>query len=540
MIGIPIILKEGTKTEEGSVALNENISAIRAISEAVKSTFGPNGLNKMLVDSIGEVTITNDTSSILDEIEVEHPAAKMIVELSKSLNKNLGDGITKALILAGELLKNGKDLIDQKIHPNIIINGYSKALNKAISVIDSLSEQITIDDKDKLKNIAITALNSKSTYGAKELLANIAIDAILKIVEKRDKRNYIDLDLIQVMKKEGEQLQDTKIVDGVIIDKEVVHNNMPKIINGAKIALINHSLEITKTEFDTDIKITNPNQIISFKHEEENMIKSMIEKIAETGANVIFCQKGIDDLAQDLLANKGIMAVRRIKRSDLIKLSKATHGNIIVDIKNMRSEDLGTAEKVTEHQIGKDKMIFVEKCKNPNSISVLIRGGTKHIIEDAERSFKNVLNVIKIIVETPLILPGGGAAEIETSKQLRKHSHSIDSRESIAIEQFANALEIIPITLAENSGIDAMGLITELRAKHDEIEGHTYGINVYNKQILNMNKEGIIEPSIILKKALSSAVELSLMIFKVDRVVSVAKGSTGPKMPSKKDEEDID
>jgi chaperonin GroEL (HSP60 family) len=334
------------------------------------------------------VTVTNDTSSILDEIEVEHPAAKMIVELSKSLNKDLGDGITKAIIIAGELLKNGKDLMDQKIHPNIIINGYSKALKKVISIIDSISEKISIDDKDKLKAIAITALNSKSTYGAKELLANIAIDAILKIIEKRGKENYIDLDLIQIMKKEGEQLQDTKTIEGVIIDKEVVHNNMPKIINGAKIALINHSLEITKTEFDTDIKITNPNQIIAFKHEEESMIKNMIDKIVETGANVIFCQKGIDDLAQDLLANKGIMAIRRVKRSDLIKLAKATHGNIIVDIKNMKLEDLGTAEIVTEYQIGKDKMIFVEKCKNPNSISVLIRGGTKQIIEDAERSFK--------------------------------------------------------------------------------------------------------------------------------------------------------
>jgi thermosome len=540
LIGIPIILKEGTKTETGSVALNENISAIRAISEAVKSTFGPSGLNKMLVDSIGEVTITNDTYTILDEIEVEHPAAKMIKELAKVMNINSGDGITKAVIFAGELLKNGKDLMDQKIHPNIIINGFSKALIKAESIIDELSKQISIDNRDILKNIAITALNSKSTYGAQELLANIAIDSILKIIEKRGFANYIDLDLVQILKKEGEQLQDTQKIDGIIIDKEVVHNNIPKIINSAKIALLNHSLEITKTEFDTDIKITNPNQIISFKHEEENMIKTMIDKIVETGANVIFCQKGIDDLAQDMLAQKGVMAIRRVKRSDLIKLCKATHANIIVDIKTMKPGDLGNAEKVSENQIGKDKMIFVENCKNPNSISILIRGSTKQIIEEAEKSFKNALNVIKNVVENPKIIPGAGAIEIEIAKQLRKHSQTISTRESIAIELFSNTLEIIPITLAENSGMNAMEIITELRAKHEDMEGISYGIDSHKKQIVDAMKEGIIEPANILKKVLSSAVELSVMIFKVDRVVSVAKGSTGPKMPTKKDEEDLD
>lgn len=531
LYGIPIILKEGTKTESGNRALSQNISAIRAISEAVKTTFGPNGLNKMLVDSIGEVTVTNDCFTILDELDVEHPAAKMAIELAKTIHKDAGDGITKSLIFAGELLKIGQELLEQQIHPNLIVKGFDKALTQAIKIIDETAIQINIEDEEKLNSAANTALQSKSNRVSAKTISEIAVQAVLNICEKRGDLNYVDLDLIQIMKKEGASLDETVAVDGLIIDKEIVNDSMPKIIKSAKIALLNAPLEVTKTEFDTDIQITDANQIDEFKKQEEKMIQNLTDKLNEIGANVVFCQKGIDDIAQHFLARNGIMAIRRVKRSDLTKLMKATHAKISVDIKSMSSEDLGEAEFVEEKTVGQDKMVFVEKCKEPKSISVLIRGGTRHIIEEAERSLDNAFNVVKDLVEEPYIVPGAGAIEIEIAKRLRKLTDTMSTKESVVIEGFAAALESIPITLANNSGLDPLDLISDLHAKHEESSGINMGIDLDNGNLMDALKRGIIEPASILKKALTAASELSGMIYRVDKVIAVAPSSSGPQMP---------
>jgi len=537
--GIPIVLKEGAKTQEGKNAINENINAIKAISEAIKPIYGPYGLGKVLIDKIGDITISKDCYTILEELEVEHPAAKMVIELAKTLNKNCGDGVARSIIFLGELLKLGNELIEQGIHPNIVLSGFKKSIVLIKKHIDSIKTKINLSDEEKLKDISSTTLNTKNTFGALNVLNDIAINTIKYIKELRGNKNYIDLDLVQIMKKEGEQVKDSTIIKGVIVDKEVVNESMPKIIKNAKIALINHSLEITKTEFDTDIRITDPSQIIELKKQEEQMIKKMIDKIAKTGANVVFCQKGIDDLAQYYLSNYGIMAIRRVKRSDLIKLSKATGGEIVIDIDSISSQNLGEAEIVREQQIGKDKMIFVENCKNPKSISVLIRGGTKNIIDDIERSLKNVLNVLKIIEEDPYFVPGGGAIEIELAKLLKEESQKIKTKESITIETFANAIISLPLILISNSGLDPMDYVTELIAIHSKKEGANYGINLNSRKIENMVEVGIIEPAMVFLRSLESATELSTMILRIDKMIKIAPLSKGPQMP-KKEDEDLD
>jgi archaeal chaperonin len=528
--GIPIILKEGTSVESKETALSENISAIRSISEAVKSTLGPKGLSKMLVDSIGDVTVTNDSYTILDEIEVEHPAGKIVVQLSKIMNKNVGDGVTKAIILLGELLKYGKELLDQKVHPNLILNGYHKSILKIEEISQDLTKKISIDEKT-LKKIARTALSTKMTFGATEKISDIVSKAIQHVIEKRGEQDYVDLDLIQIMKKEGESLENSSFVNGMIIDKEVVNDSMPKSIKNAKIALIDHSLEITKTEFDADIRIVDPSQIQAFKQQEDDLLHALIQKIVDTGANVVFCQKGIDDLAQYYLSKHNIMAIRRIKRSDLRKLMKTTNSNIITDIKSIQVSDLGNAGSVEERMVGKDKMLFVEECKNPKSVSILIRGGTRHIVEDVERAVKNALNVLKNTVEDPFVVPGAGAIEIELSKHLLEYAKSIDTRESIAVEAFSKSIEAIPITLAENTGMDPMDMLAKLHSKHDQENGENYGINLNTKRIVNSFTQDVIEPRKIILQALKSATEMSMMILRIDEVISASKGSGGPNMP---------
>ncbi|MCP4761476.1 MAG: thermosome subunit [archaeon] len=538
LYGVPIVLKEGAETQSGNKAVFSNITAVRAVSEAIKSTFGPKGLSKMMVDSFGEATVTDDSYTILDELDVEHPAAKLVIDLSKSMNKNVGDGITKAVILTGELLGIGKELLEQKLHPNIIIQGFSNAQKKIIEIIEKLSLNLDINDKDKIQQIALTALNTKSTFGAAETIANLVTESILKITEIRDDIKIADLDFIQIIKKEGDQLKNSSFIDGVIVDKEVVNSTMPKIIHNAKIAVIDHSLEITKTEFDTDIKIADPSQIVEFKKQEDSMIKNLVDIIAETGANVVFCQKGIDDLAQHYLAEKGIMAIRRVKRSDLTKLIKATHATKINDIKGLTSNDLGKAEIVEEKRIGKDKMIFVSKCENPKSISILIRGGTRHIIEEAERSLKNCLGVVKDIIEHSQYVPGAGAIETELAKQIRNYAKTINTRESIAIESYAAALEIIPICLADNSGLNPMEIMANLHSEHEKKDGNNIGIDLKSKKTINSIEKGIIEPSIILKQALKSATELSIMLLRIDEIISASKHGSGPQMPGAEDDFD--
>ncbi len=528
--GIPIILKEGTSVESRETALSENISAIRSISEAVKSTFGPKGLSKMLVDSIGDVTVTNDSYTILDEIEIEHPAGKMVVQLSKIMNNNVGDGVTKAIILLGELLKYGKELLDQKLHPNVILSGYQKAAHKAREIIKDLAVENALEES-VLKNIAKTAISTKTTFGAEDQIADIVTQACNQVLEKRGKKNYVDLDLIQIMKKEGESLQNSSFINGMIIDKEVVNDSMPKVIKNAKIALLDHSLEITKTEFDADIRIVDPSQIQAFKQQEDDILHTLIQKIVDTGANVVFCQKGIDDIAQYYLSQHNIMAIRRIKRSDLRKLMKTTDAKIITDIKTINSSDLGKAGSVEERQVSKDKMIFVEDCENPKASSILIRGGTRHVIEDVERGLKNALNVLKTTMEDPFIVPGAGAIEIELSKHLLKFAKSISTRESIAVEAFSKSIEAIPITLAENTGIEPMEILAKLHSKHEQPSGKNYGINLKTKGLFDSMKHNVIEPRKVISQALQSATEMSMMILRIDEVISASKGGGGPRMP---------
>jgi thermosome len=535
--GIPIILKDGTSVESKETALSNNISAIRSISEAIKSTFGPKGLSKMMVDSIGDVTVTNDTYTILDEIEVDHPAAKMVVQLSKIMNKSVGDGVTKAIILLGEFLKYGKELLDQKLHPNVILGGYYKASQKASEFLDAIAASTTLE-MDILTAVARTALSTKNTFGALDKMADIASKACTHVIEKRGDSNYVDLDLIQIMKKEGESLHNSAFIKGMIIDKEVVHDSMPKSIKNAKIALIDHSLEITKTEFDADIRIVDPSQIQAFKQQEDAILHDLVQKIVDTGANVVFCQKGIDDLAQYYLSQHNIMAIRRIKRSDLEKLMKTTDAKIITDIKTISPKDLGIAGSVSESRVGKDKMIFVEECKNPKSISILIRGGTRHVIEDIERAMKNVLNVLKNTIEEPFILAGAGAAEIELSKHILTYAKSISTREAIAVEAFSKSLEAIPLTLAENAGIEAMDILAKLHSKHEEESGKNYGFDLSSRKVVNSMKLNIVEPRKVLEQAIQSATEMSMMILRIDEVISASKGGSGPKMPSPQDELD--
>ncbi len=535
--GIPIILKEGTSVESKETALSENISAIRSISEAIKSTLGPKGLSKMLVDSIGDVSVTKDAFTILDEIEVEHPAGKIVVQLSKIMNKNVGDGVTKAIILLGELLKYGKELLDQKLHPNIILNGY----HKAVTMIDKFVNEIAITipiDENNLENVAKTALSTKETYGAIEKISKIAAQSCLQVLEKRGDKNYVDLDLIQIMKKEGESLQNSAFINGMIIDKEVVSETMPKAIKDAKIALIDQSLEITKTEFDADIRIVDPSQIQAFKQQENDILHNLVQHIVDTGANVVFCQKGIDDLAQYYLSLHNIMAIRRIKRSDLRKLMKTTGGKIITDVKAITSSDLGKAGSVEERSVGKDKMIFVEDCENPKSSSILIRGGTRHVVEDVERAIKNVLNVLKNSIEDQIVVPGAGAVEIELSKNLANYAKTISTRESIAVEAFSKSIESIPITLAENIGLDPMEILAKLHSKHEQTNGKNYGIDLENKKLFDCMKENIIEPRKVILQAIKSATEMSMMILRIDEVISASKGGGGPKMPSPNDDMD--
>ncbi len=535
--GIPIILKEGTSVDSKDTALTENISAIRSISEAIKSTLGPKGLSKMLVDSIGDVTVTNDSYSILEEIEVEHPAAKMVVQLSKLINKNVGDGVTKAIILLGELLKYGKELLEQKLHPNVILSGYHKASQKAQVLLEEIAFDISLDENG-LRNVAQTALSTKSTFGHAQKIAEITTKACLQVMEKRGTKNYVDLDMIQIMKKEGGHLGNSSYLNGLIIDKEVVHESMPKLISDAKIALIDHSLEITKTEFDADIRIVDPDQIKAFKQQEDDILQNMIKKIVDTDANVVFCQKGIDDLAQYYLSKNGIMAIRRIKRSDLEKLMKSTGGKIITDVKSITSADLGKSGSVEEKQVGKDKMIFIEECDNPKSTSILLRGGTRHVVEDAERALKNALSVTKLSIEDPFALAGAGAVEIELSKLLMDYAKSISTRESIAVEAFSKSLEEIPFVLAENSGIEPMDILAKLHSKHDQSNGTYHGINLETKRLIDCKQKGIIEPKKVLQQGIKSATEMSMMILRIDEVISASKTGGGPKMPSPHDEMD--
>lgn len=530
MIGqTPIfILKEGTKREKGKGAQFNNISAARAIADTVRSTLGPRGMDKMLVDSMGDVVITNDGVTILKEIDIEHPAAKMIVEVAKTQDEECGDGTTTAVILAGELLKKAEALIEQNIHPTVISGGYRLAALKAREFLDEISIKVDSKDRDVLIDIAKTAMISKSVAGSRELLAKVAFDAVSAVAEKNSEGAWtVDEDDIQIVKKQGGSTDDTTMIAGIIVDKEAVHPAMPKKVEKAKIALVDSALEVKKTEIDAKIEITDPSQLHAFLDEEENMLKKMVETVKKSGANVLFCQKGIDDLAQHYLSKAGVYAVRRVKKSDMEKLAKATGANLVTKLDDLKADDLGVANMVEEKKIADDKMTFVTGCKNPKAVSVLIRGGTEHVIDEVDRSLNDAISVVSVAFEDGKLVTGGGSAAAELALRLRDFAATVGGREQIAIDAFASALEVIPTALAENAGLDPIDVLIELRQAHKAGKKNA-GINVFTGKITDMKKEKVLEPIRVGRQAISSATDAAVMILRIDDVIASRGGPKGP------------
>ena len=521
------VLKEGTRRERGKGAQFNNIAAAKAVADAVRSTLGPRGMDKMLVDSLGDVVITNDGVTILKEIDIEHPAAKMLVEVAKTQDEEAGDGTTTAVILAGELLKRAEDLIDQNIHPTVIASGYRLASDKAREILEKVATKVTIKDTQILKNVATTAMASKSASGHKDHLADIVVKAVTTVAERRaDGSFYVDDDDIQITKKQGGSIADTNLVEGIIVDKERVHPGMPAQVDNAKIALIDVALEVKKTEIDAKIEITDPSQLQAFLSEEENMLRRMVETVKKSGANVVFCQKGIDDLAQHFLAKEGIYSVRRVKKSDMEKLGKATGGKVVTKLDELSKEDLGNAKLVYEKKIGDDQMTFVTGCKNPRAVSILIRGGTEHVVDEVERSLEDAQSVVACAVEDGKVITGGGASATEIALGLRDYASSVGGREQIAMESFAEAIEVIPRTLAENAGLDPIDTLIELRKQHKK-GNRTAGVNVFTGKVSDMKKENVVEPIRVGSQAISSATDAAVMILRIDDVIAAKTGGTG-------------
>ncbi len=518
---VPIlVLKEGTQRETGREAQKKNIEVAKAIADAVRTTLGPKGMDKMLVDSLGDIVITNDGATILKEIDVAHPTAKMMVEVAKSQDTEVGDGTTTAVVLAGELLKNAEELLDQNVHPTVITNGYHLAAEKALEILPELG--IKVDSDELLKEIAMTAMTGKNVGDAKEYLADLAVKAVKSVAEEINGKISVDIDNIKVEKKQGGGITDTELIDGIVLDKEKVHPRMPKRIENAKIALINTGFEVKKTEISAKIQISDPSQIQAFLDQEAEEIRKMVEKVKEVGANVVLCQKAIDDLAQHYMAKYGIYAVRRIKKSDMEKLAKATGAKIVTNLDDLSPEDLGYAEVVEERKIGEDNMTFVMGCKNPKSVSILIRGGTEHVVDEVERALHDALKVVGVAMEDGVAVPGGGAAEIELAMRLREYAPSVGGREQLAIEKFADSLEIVPRTLAENAGLDAIDIMMKLKAEHQKGNKHA-GVDVFDGKIANMIEKKVVEPLRVKKQAIESATEVATMILRIDDVIA-AKG----------------
>jgi thermosome len=520
-----IILKEGTTRDKGRSAQNNNIMAAVAISEAVKTTLGPKGMDKMLVDSMGDVVITNDGATILKEIDVEHPAAKMIVEVAKSQDEECGDGTTTAVILTGELLKASQELLNQNIHPTVICKGYKLAAEKAKEVLEEIAIPIVQGDRKTLRNIAMTSMASKGASGSKEMLANIVVDAVTSVADEIDGKTFVDLDNIQIQKKQGGSIEDTEIIKGIILDKERVHDGMPKQVKKAKIALVDAALEVKKTEVDAKIEINDPSQLQAFLDEEEAMLRKMVEKVKNSGANVLICQKGIDDLAQHFLAKEGIYAVRRAKKSDMEKLAKATGGKIVASLDDLSKDDLGEAGLVEERKFGDDKMTFVTECKNPKAVSILIRGGTEHVVDELERALHDALSVVKAALEDGKMTVGGGATATAIAMSLRDYAPSVGGREQMAIEAFADAVESIPKTLAQNAGLDPIDIMLEIRQAHKK--GNKYaGVDVINGKVADMLKNNVVEPLRVSMQEILSASEAATMILRIDDVIAAKSTST--------------
>jgi len=524
------ILPEGALRTTGRDAQRQNIMAARQVAESVRTTLGPRGMDKMLVDDLGDIVITNDGATIVDEMNVEHPAAKMVVEVAKTQDDEVGDGTTTAVVITGELLNVAEKLLDKGIHSTIIAKGYRMASVKADEALNEIGKKVTLDDDKLLMEIAVTAMTGKGAEISKDMLAELSVKAIKQIAEKEDGRITADLDNVKVEKKEGGSVGDSELIQGIIVDKERVHAGMPKRVSSGKIALLDAAIEIKETETDAKIQITDPEQLQKFVAQEENMLKDMVESIVASGATVVFCQKGIDDLAQHFLAKKEIFAIRRVKKSDMEKLSKATGATIVTNLKDLNSKDLGYAKDIEERKISGDEMVFVSGCKNPKAVSFLVRGGTEHVVDEVERAVNDALGGVAASVEVGKIVAGGGAPEIELAKRLREYADSVGGREQLAIAGFADAVEIIPRTLAESAGMDAIDTLVKLKAEHEKGKGDT-GIIVQNAKTGDMWRIGVIEPLKIKTQAVKSASEAAVMILRIDDVIASTKKGGMPPMP---------
>jgi len=526
--GPVLVLKESALQQKGRDAQQNNITAAKMVADLVKSSLGPRGLDKMLVDSLGDVTITNDGATILKEIDIQHPAAKMMVEISKTIDNEVGDGTTSSVVFAGALLEKAEQLLKKNVHSSVIIDGYQAAADKTLEIYSEIAKKIQPDDKEELLHVAKTSMESKLISEDSGSLGKLVVDAVLQIAEKDGDNYKVDLDNLKVEKKAGGSIQDTAIIKGIVLDKEIIHSGMPTKIENAKIALLNSALEVEKTEISAEIRITDPTQMQMFLEEENRMIKTMVDKLHEIGVNVVICQKGIDDIAQHYLAKFGMLAVRRVKESDMTKLAKATGARITANLDDISESDLGAANLVHQKKVEADKWVFVEGCKNPRSISVLIRGGSQRVIDEVDRSMHDAFMVVKDVIETPAIVAGGGAPEAYVASVLKDWSDSFEGREQLAIKKFAESLEVIPLTIAENAGMDPIDTMVSLRSKQSQGQKWT-GINARQTKIDNMLSLNIVEPLVVKEQIIKSATEAATMILRIDDVIAISGGApSGP------------
>jgi len=531
MSGQPIfILPEGTLRSTGKDAQARNIMAAKAVADAIRSTLGPKGMDKMLVDTIGDVTITNDGATILQEMDIEHPAAKMVVEVAKTQEDEVGDGTTTAVVITGELLKKSEGLLEQNIHPTMIIRGFRLAKEKALNVLEEIADDVSLDDNEILEKIAMTAMIGKGSEAAKEPLAKIAVDAVKMVAEVRDGKIVVDKENIQIEKKQGGSIDATELIKGLVIDKEVVHSNMPKKLKSVKIALLDCALEVKETETNAEIRITSPDQLQAFLEQESKMLKEMVKKVVGSGCNAVFCQKGIDDLAQHYLAKEHILAARRVKKSDMEKLAKATGGNVVSNVDELSKDDLGFAGIIEEQRLAGEEMIFVRECKDPKAVSILVRGGTEHVVDEAKRAMDDAVLGVAAALEIGKVVSGGGSVEIELARRLREYAETIGGREQLAINAFAEAVEIIPRTLAESTGKDPIDILVNLRTEHEKGKT-TYGVDVFNGNTADMKSLGVIEPLKIKTQAIKSASEAAEMILRIDDVITSRSSGPAPGGP---------
>ena len=521
-----VLLKDGASQTKGRDAQKNNISAAKIIADIVRTSLGPRGMDKMLVDSLGDMTITNDGATILKEIDVQHPAAKMLVEIAKSTDNEVGDGTTSVVVLAGALLEQAESLLQQEVHPTVIVDGYRKSANKAKEYIKDIADEVTADDTPTLLKIARTSMQTKMIRKDSDKLGDMVVKAVLSVAEKNDSDYTVDIDDIKVEKKTGGSIAESSILQGIVLDKEVVHSGMPKKMSGAKIALINTALEVSKTETDAKINITNPQQMKSFLDEENKMLQNMVDKVVGSGASVVFCQKGIDDMSQHYLSKAGILAVRRVKESDLTKLAKATGGRIITNLDDLSEKDLGAADLVQERKIEEDRWVFVEGCKHPKSVTILLRASSQRVVDEAERSIHDAIMVVKDVMELPLIVAGGGAPETFAATKIRSWAKTLEGREQLAAEKFAEALESIPLSLSENAGMDPIDTLASLRSKQLSGEKWT-GIDVRKGKVVDIKSSDIVEPLSVKTQIISAAAEAACMILRIDDVIATAK-SAGP------------